>query len=175
MKKKWRVPGRSINFKRVRERDEICQKCGSETNLEVHHIIPLCDGGNNDMDNLITLCHQCHKYSPYKKEDFFKYLSIPLPYTFQLSEEILTYFYFEILEKIKKTFKIKDDFKLENNKFIHSTTINKDWDEKYFFELFDFENLIQDFMERKLISIVNVQKDKCKSYELWKKKHGRKI
>jgi len=27
---------------------------------EVHHIVPLMEGGTNDMDNLIALCNWCH-------------------------------------------------------------------------------------------------------------------
>lgn len=45
----------------VRERDCYeCQRCGSETDLEVHHIIPVYRDGRNELDNLITLCHSCH-------------------------------------------------------------------------------------------------------------------
>lgn len=46
-----------------------CQECGRKrydgkgvnTILEVHHIIPLCCGGTNEEENLITLCPECHK------------------------------------------------------------------------------------------------------------------
>jgi len=27
---------------------------------EVHHIIPLSQGGTNDLDNLMSLCKSCH-------------------------------------------------------------------------------------------------------------------
>lgn len=49
------------------EREEIlsrdnyqCQNCCSEKNLEVHHIIPVSDGGDKQDDNLCTLCFNCH-------------------------------------------------------------------------------------------------------------------
>lgn len=47
----------------ARKRDkETCRMCGAKSNLEVHHIIPFIlieeKGG---LDNLITLCHSCHK------------------------------------------------------------------------------------------------------------------
>ena len=52
--------------KKALERDNYtCQDCGATENLETHHI----DGSgsnvparemNNDLDNLITLCHKCH-------------------------------------------------------------------------------------------------------------------
>ncbi len=38
-----------------------CVKCGETDSLEAHHIIPCDNGGSDDLDNLITLCHPCHK------------------------------------------------------------------------------------------------------------------
>lgn len=51
-----------------------CRECGvtgiwinvhnrlipSNSGLEVHHIIPVKDGGSDHIDNLITLCVKCH-------------------------------------------------------------------------------------------------------------------
>lgn len=38
-----------------------CQHCrATKTDLRVHHIVPKEEGGTDDPDNLITLCHQCH-------------------------------------------------------------------------------------------------------------------
>lgn len=39
----------------------MCGCCGEEKNLELHHIIPISLGGNNDYYNLLYLCHNCHK------------------------------------------------------------------------------------------------------------------
>ena len=38
---------------------ELCELCGSDTNLDIHHI----DGNwqNNNLDNLMCLCRSCHK------------------------------------------------------------------------------------------------------------------
>lgn len=36
-----------------------CLICGSEAS-DVHHIIPLSDGGNHDLNNLVPLCRGCH-------------------------------------------------------------------------------------------------------------------
>lgn len=46
----------------VRKRDnETCCGCGDEnTQLHVHHIVPLGAGGSNARSNLITLCEECH-------------------------------------------------------------------------------------------------------------------
>jgi 5-methylcytosine-specific restriction endonuclease McrA len=38
-----------------------CQKCGSLTHLEVHHLIKRSRLGDDTMDNLITLCADCHR------------------------------------------------------------------------------------------------------------------
>jgi 5-methylcytosine-specific restriction endonuclease McrA len=38
-----------------------CQKCGSLTQLEVHHLIKRSQLGDDVMDNLITLCAHCHQ------------------------------------------------------------------------------------------------------------------
>lgn len=50
-----------------------CQDCGSTTsNLEVHHILPVSQGGTNILDNLKTVCADCHKenykYTHYPKD-----------------------------------------------------------------------------------------------------------
>lgn len=37
-----------------------CEKCMQLKKLDVHHIIPLADGGTNEYDNLIALCTRCH-------------------------------------------------------------------------------------------------------------------
>lgn len=44
-----------------RDRGE-CQICRRpKTNLEAHHIIPLSEGGEDTLDNLITVCEDCHR------------------------------------------------------------------------------------------------------------------
>ena len=35
--------------------------------LDVHHIIPVSEGGDDSPKNLITLCRNCHKKIHYKK------------------------------------------------------------------------------------------------------------
>jgi 5-methylcytosine-specific restriction endonuclease McrA len=41
---------------------DTCQDC-HDTNcpLEVHHITPLCKGGDNKLTNLTSLCKPCHR------------------------------------------------------------------------------------------------------------------
>ena len=46
----------------ARKRDgERCRQCGSTDRLQVHHIKPLAEGGDKyALENLMTLCHDCH-------------------------------------------------------------------------------------------------------------------
>lgn len=37
-----------------------CVECGSEEELEIHHRVPVAEGGTHDEDNLETLCRSCH-------------------------------------------------------------------------------------------------------------------
>ena len=37
-----------------------CVMCLTRTNLEVHHIHEIADGGSNSPDNRMTLCQACH-------------------------------------------------------------------------------------------------------------------
>ena len=46
---------------RIISRDIICQSCGSNKNLRVHHIIPVKSNGTNKPNNLIVLCNRCHQ------------------------------------------------------------------------------------------------------------------
>lgn len=47
--------------KEVLQRDgHQCANCGVESELEVHHIVPVGQGGTNEKTNLLTLCSGCH-------------------------------------------------------------------------------------------------------------------
>ncbi len=68
--------------KRVFERDNgICAKCGnSGTPWQVDHRVPVCANGTHKMENLQTLCLNCH-YEKTQLEDrkFFKLTSYTNP------------------------------------------------------------------------------------------------
>lgn len=57
----------------ILERDNYtCKACGRrhpEVQLEVHHVIPKRYGGTDSADNLITLCHECHRKTMHKKRN----------------------------------------------------------------------------------------------------------
>jgi 5-methylcytosine-specific restriction endonuclease McrA len=48
----------------IKQRDEFtCRLCLNELgsyNLQVHHIVPVSNGGNDDLSNLVLLCYDCH-------------------------------------------------------------------------------------------------------------------
>jgi hypothetical protein len=47
--------------------DWMCQDCGaSKVRLNAHHIVPYRVGGSDKLDNLKSLCNQCHKIAEVK-------------------------------------------------------------------------------------------------------------
>jgi 5-methylcytosine-specific restriction endonuclease McrA len=80
-RKKWiqeedkerRLENKSIYVKKALERaNNKCYYCGSKSNLEAHHIVPLFAGGTNDDTNLQVLCDDCHKRKHKKGVKGFK-------------------------------------------------------------------------------------------------------
>jgi 5-methylcytosine-specific restriction endonuclease McrA len=51
----------SVRTKLVKERGKVCENCFDTKGVSVHHKKWLCRGGTNDEDNMILLCHKCHK------------------------------------------------------------------------------------------------------------------
>ena len=37
-----------------------CADCGATGYLEIHHNMPVAQGGKNDMENLVAVCMVCH-------------------------------------------------------------------------------------------------------------------
>ena len=60
----WDNPSRGAPHhlrKAVRTRDgHQCVQCGSTEHLEVDHILNVARGGTHNLDNLQTLCADCH-------------------------------------------------------------------------------------------------------------------
>lgn len=49
------------NKRKVLEKQSCCEICGRTIGLEVHHKIPLIQGGTNAIENLQVLCGVCHE------------------------------------------------------------------------------------------------------------------
>ena len=65
--------------KKVFQRDNFtCQKCKLQDRtarvLEVHHIIPMYMKGAENIENVITLCNDCHHFAPNNFKDFEEYM-----------------------------------------------------------------------------------------------------
>ena len=57
--------------RQVLERDRWrCQRCGSQWNLQVHHLELRSQSGDDVEENLITLCNSCHR----RAHDRFRFL-----------------------------------------------------------------------------------------------------
>ena len=39
---------------------KVCVNCGSQENIEYHHVVPLSLGGTNKFTNIVPLCDKCH-------------------------------------------------------------------------------------------------------------------
>jgi len=38
----------------------MCQMCDSKQGLTIHHLVPINEGGESNVENLIVLCDDCH-------------------------------------------------------------------------------------------------------------------
>lgn len=67
--------------KRILERDNnTCMKCNAiSVQMQIHHIIPLSDNGDDNISNLITLCSSCH--TEVHKKGYENYVSSFKSYT----------------------------------------------------------------------------------------------
>lgn len=60
----------ALNYKRKRNQqiaakqkksNSACERCMSVRGLVSHHIIAMADGGEDSIDNMVTLCSECHR------------------------------------------------------------------------------------------------------------------
>ena len=57
----------SFRKKLKKELGTTCVNCGNSENIEYHHIVPLINGGTNNISNIVPLCKECH-YKAHDKE-----------------------------------------------------------------------------------------------------------
>jgi 5-methylcytosine-specific restriction endonuclease McrA len=72
--KRTPIPAKVAHAVRLRDHGK-CRFCGSDRYLELHHIVPVSQGGENTVENLITVCSAHHKFiheNPQLTRDWFK-------------------------------------------------------------------------------------------------------
>ena len=50
-----------------------CASCGETKEIEYHHIVPIVNGGKNNLSNIVPLCHVCHQKA-HDKNYKYKYV-----------------------------------------------------------------------------------------------------
>lgn len=101
LRKEFVKPSFRENLKK--ELSNKCVNCGSEEFIEYHHIVPLKNGGTNNLTNIVPLCTMCH----YKAHDISAFKNRnggrPKVISYEESEPILCkYFNLEIGTKEAK-------------------------------------------------------------------------
>lgn len=51
-------------------RDKHCLRCGTQDELTIDHISPICRGGRDDFSNLQTLCMRCNAWKNDREIDY---------------------------------------------------------------------------------------------------------
>lgn len=61
--KRLRTEANKESFKKmlVEKLGKECANCGSNTDIDYHHIVPLALGGTNRISNIAPLCYSCHQ------------------------------------------------------------------------------------------------------------------
>ena len=76
----------TLRRKTMQKDNFTCQKCKiqdkTKKTLEVHHILPLYENGKDELNNLITLCNDCHHFAPDKEDEFNEYMGEEMTGTF---------------------------------------------------------------------------------------------
>jgi hypothetical protein len=89
--------------------NKLCYCCGFKAN-EVHHIIPLVYGGDDNFENMVAICSKCHLNAPDTKEKFIEYAKkggFTLPYLYGTA--VIEYRSNE--SELKKVFSLEDYMK----------------------------------------------------------------
>ena len=67
-----------------------CRLCGNIKTIQAHHVIPRSRDGSHNLQNLITLCSDCHKQQEYyDHKSFIKHFQEPSPEDFELEEKVI--------------------------------------------------------------------------------------
>ena len=88
-----------------------CINCGTTDNIDVHHKIPLSEGGTNCWDNLIPLCRNCHEELHKFKLGQQNNTTINLEYGSKISKNKKSMIGYKICNAIEHGYRIKIKYK----------------------------------------------------------------
>jgi hypothetical protein len=92
--------------------DKHCGYCGCELDLrsmQVDHIIPKCNGGTNQVENLMPSCRRCNHYKRGGGVEYLRYLLL------SMKSKLERIYIFRVAEK-------------------YGMVMWNDWDGKFYFE-----------------------------------------
>ena len=116
-----------------------CQYCGSKPPavvLEVDHIVPVVDGGENDEDNLVTSCFDCNRGKGARSLDLSpETLAKKLEIQKEAKEQLASFEKVIKAKKTKITRKVNKLDKLFNQETNHTFSYSFKQSIKQFFEL----------------------------------------
>ena len=60
--KELRKEFESFNFRKEMKNKlgKACANCGATEHVQYHHVVPLKNGGTNNLGNIVPLCEECH-------------------------------------------------------------------------------------------------------------------
>ena len=90
-----------------------CFLCNSTNNLNIHHKIPIREGGTNEIGNLIPLCVNCHE-KIHKFKFQFLHTDIPDNYGFKIDKNKKLKKGYLILNAIKNKYRLLIQYKYRN-------------------------------------------------------------
>ena len=90
-----------------------CSICGCNEEIDVHHKIPIKDGGTNEIENLIAVCRTCHE-----ELHHFKLSTVRVTPSDKYGKDIKRRHKFKkgyiLLQAISKKYKLKIQYKTHN-------------------------------------------------------------
>ena len=93
----------------IQQNGSICSSCEEERDVYLIHEIELCEGGTNELDNLVLICKACHD-NMFGKGDIFGSFTLN-PSQSKFSEQVA-----EIQSAIDNNWRIRFDYKKPNAK-----------------------------------------------------------
>lgn len=128
MKERNRIINQTLRKKAFKRDNFTCQKCKIQDKtakiLETHHIIPIYSGGTETIENVITLCSDCHHFAPDNLEDFKEYMQDEMEGTLTILMKVWKKVISEKMDELEILKKENEELKKEIEK-LKSARINQ--------------------------------------------------